>query len=520
MSWFGRSTSLRMVAACIVAGTLGCLAASANATGAVALTSARADAGSTLTIGLNRFTLGMDPGFLKGPATLVDNIFDTLVERGPKLQLVPGLAVSWKNTSPRVWDFKLRRGVKFTNGEPFDASAVRFTIDRVLDPRNNAPTYSYISTVQGVKVVNRYEVQVITKQPDPLIPARFSRYPTEIVPPKYAQKVGESGFATKPIGTGPYEVASFSSDNQVVMKANPNYWRGRPRIQTVVWKYIPEDSTMTAALASGAIDIADPLPLESVAQVRAAHAARAVVVGGTGFYMYLGLMSNEPPFDNVKVRQALNYAVDRATLAKVIEDGYAIPTLSLYRKQDFGYAGDPSGYAYDPAKAKQLLASAGYPNGFKTTLDVTSSYPNAVALGETIQQELAQIGVTVQVENVPSATYFQEVPQKKQAPMYLLQWGSSQTLDADSAVYPILACNQPYSTFCNPKMQKLLDDERSTLNQAKRKQDFAQIEKLAIQQAPLVFLFLRDDVYGIRGGVHWTPKADERLPVYDMSIKR
>jgi peptide/nickel transport system substrate-binding protein len=489
---------------------------SSGSSGSSSSKSTSAAADTSLTIGINVDPLGLDPGFLEGGGTLVDNIFDTLVERNAATQLEPGLATSWKNVSPDVWQFDLRKGVKFTNGEPFNATAVQFTIERVLKAKNTSPTYSYISTIKDVKVVNPYEVDVVTSAPDPIIPSRFSRYPTEIVPPTYVKRVGNAYFSSHPIGTGPYEVTSFVKDEDVVMKANPDYWRGAPRIKNVTWKYIANGPTMSASLVSGQIQLADELPIDSVSQVQSSPSARVVVSKGTGFDAYIGLKTNQAPFNNIKVRQALNYAVNRSLLASAVEDGYAIPTLSLYRTEDFGYAGNPSGYPYDPAKAKQLLAEAGYPHGFTTTLDVTSAYANADDVGETIQQELKAVGIKITVNDINSNTYFEQVPEGKQAPMYMLVWGSSQTLDADSAIYPVLACGSDYSTYCNSRVQALLNQERSTINSATRKRDFAEIQQLVIQQAPRIFLYLQDDIYGLAKDLHWTPTADESIPVYDM----
>ena len=184
----------------------------------------------TLIIGRAYDQVGMDPGFLTENAQIVDNIFDRLVMRDKDLNLAPGLATEWEQLDDVTWQFKLREGVKFHNGEDFTAEDVKYSIDRVLDPEANAPTYSYISTVDRVEIVDDYTVNVITKESDPLIPTRFNRYPTEIVPKDYVEEVGSEGLSENPIGTGPYKFVSWEKDDKITLEANEDYWNGAPEI--------------------------------------------------------------------------------------------------------------------------------------------------------------------------------------------------------------------------------------------------------------------------------------------------
>ncbi|EOC0436945.1 peptide ABC transporter substrate-binding protein, partial [Cronobacter dublinensis] len=206
---------------------------------------------SSLTIAQPTSATAMDPGFLKEAATLVDNVFDTLVLRDAQMQLKPGLATHWEAVNDTTWQFDLRKDVKFTNGEPVNAAAVKFSIDRILDPANHAPTISYIRTIKSVEAVGDYQVRIHTNGPDPLLPTRMSRYPAYIVPPGYVSKVGAAEFARKPVGSGAYIVKTFIPDERVVMEANPNYWRGKPAIDEVTWRPIPEATARITALLTG-----------------------------------------------------------------------------------------------------------------------------------------------------------------------------------------------------------------------------------------------------------------------------
>ncbi|MGY4584919.1 ABC-type transport system substrate-binding protein [Ewingella americana] len=176
---------------------------------------------SELTIAQATSATAMDPGFLKEPATLVDNLFDTLVLRDPQMKLQPGLATGWKAIDASTWQFDLRQGVKFTDGEPVDAKAVKFSLDRILDPANHAPTISYIRTIKSVEVTGDYQVRIHTDGPDPLLPTRMSRYPAYIVPPAYVSKVGAAEFARKPIGSGAYTLSEFVPDEKSSDEGQP-----------------------------------------------------------------------------------------------------------------------------------------------------------------------------------------------------------------------------------------------------------------------------------------------------------
>ena len=150
------------------------------------------------------------------------------------MNLVPGLAESWQALDDRTWEFKLRRGVAFHNGEAFDAEAVKFTIDRIIDPDAKSPTISYIRTVTSVDVIDEHTVRITTDGPDPLLPTRMSRYPTYVVPPAYVKEIGREEFSRKPVGTGPYRMVEFVQDQHVILEAVPDYWRGKPAIDRVV----------------------------------------------------------------------------------------------------------------------------------------------------------------------------------------------------------------------------------------------------------------------------------------------
>lgn len=466
-----------------------------------------------LVIGRAASTTAMDPGFLRESATIVDNIFDTLVMRDKDMKLVPGLATSWKAIDDTTWEFKLRQGVKFHNGEDFNADAVKFSIDRVLDPAAKSPTVSYIRTIDSVEVVDPLTVRIKTKGPDPLLPTRMSRYPTYIVPPKYVKEVGNDKFATHPVGTGPYKFVEFIPDQHVILEANKDYWRGAPSIDKVTWRAIPDGTARVTALLTGEVDLIENVPVDVAPMVKASPDADLVQVKNGGLTIYLGLVMNEKPLDNVKVRQALNMAIDRKSIVDNILQGMASPRGTQVGAADFGYKDVPVP-AFDPAKAKALLAEAGFPNGFSIKMQSTHRYLKDGEVAQAIAQEFGDIGVKVDQEVLDWSVYTQQVPRK--GPIFMLGWGSTQTLDADAAVYAIFKTGEPYSTASIPELDKLLDESRTIVDPAKREAVLDKIQDLAAEQVPVIPLYQEDALYGKAKSVTFEGRPDARIPVFDI----
>lgn len=472
-----------------------------------------------LTIGRPSSINGLDPGFLTGGTSesiVVDNIFDTLVARDSDMKLVPGLATSWKAIDDTTWEFTLRQGVKFHNGEDFDARSVKVSLDRVLDPEAKSPTVSYIRTIEAVEIVDPRTVRIITNGPDPLLPTRMSRYPSYIVPADYATSVSTAEFARKPVGTGPYKFVEFIPDRHVILEANADYWRGKPRIDRVVWRPIPDSTARLTSLLTGEVDLIESMPSDLTQMVVSNPDIDLVQVKNGGLTIYLGLVTSVPPLDNVKVRQALNIAIDRKTIVDNVLNGMASVRGTQVGPADFGYLDIPAP-KYDPQKAKQLLAEAGYPDGFDITLQASRHYMKDDVVAQAIAQQFAQIGVKANLDILDWSVYIQQVPRK--GPIFMLGWGSTQTLDADAAVYPILRSNEPYSTVSIPELDELLDASRRTVDPAERQEIYAKVQELSAEQVPLITLYQEDALYAKRANVEFSGRPDARIPIFDIDLK-
>lgn len=484
--------------------TLMAVPASANAV---------ADEG-TLVIGRAASTNALDPGFLREAATVVDNMFDTLVLRGEDMTLQPGLATSWQPIDDTTWEFKLREGVTFHNGEPFNAEAVKFTIDRVLDPDANAPTISYIRTFSGVEVIDPYTVRIMTNGPDPLLPTRMSRYPTYIVPPGYITEHGRDHFATNPVGTGPYKFVEFIPDQHVIMEANPDYWRGAPSIERAMWRPIPDGTARITALLTGEVDMVENVPVDLAPMLEQNDDLELVQIKNGGLTVYLGLVMDKPPLDNLKVRQALNIAIDRQGIVDNILQGMATPKGTQVGPADFGYLDLPVP-EYDPDRARALLAEAGFEDGFPITMQSSSRYMKNNAVAQAIAQQFEDIGIDVNQEIMEWSVYIQNVP--FDGPIYMLGWGSTQTLDADAAIYAIMKSGEPYSGANIAELDALLSESRTIVDADARAEVLAQIQRMAAEQVPLITLYQEDTLLGRAANVSFDGRPDARIPIYEIT---
>ena len=332
--------------------------------------------------------------------------FDALTELDPQAKLAPALAQSWKAETPTTWLFDLRPGVRFSNGEPCDAAAVAATIGYLLSADGRrASAYREVQNVVRAEVRGALQVAITTDRPDVMLPNKLVSI--KILPRLYFQKVGASGFNRAPVGTGPFTEKS-RSPVRVELVRNPNAWRPA-HVDELVIVALPDPTTRVQALASGQVDVALDVRVEDAGIVAAAGGR--VEPFATGSVDTLQFVTVKPsPVQDVRVRQALNYAVNKQAIVDELLNGYTKPATQYASRVTFGY--DPAlhvPYPYDPPKAKALLAEAGYPNGFAFPVELMNSVDSAPY--EQVAADLRAVGVRVTLTNIPvpafTANYYQ-----------------------------------------------------------------------------------------------------------------
>jgi len=299
------------------------------------------------------------------------NIFDNLIFRDVNNQLQPMLATEWKTTGDTQWTFKLRKDVKFHNGDPLTAADVKFTIERTYDPNAKTLVSTIFTTIDKIETPDDYTVVFNTKQSDPLLPARLAFYGGQIMPARYFQQV-TTGFAAKPIGSGPYKFVEQVKDDRVVLEANTAYWGGAPAIGRITIKPRPETAARVASLVSGESDLASNIPPDQTDQVNKSGKTRTEPALFAGLWA-LGVNSKVAPLSSKLVKQALAFAVDRQSIIKEIFRGQGLVPNGGISKGDFAYDDTLPPLAYDPTKAKELLKQANY-NNEEVIIETTQGY--------------------------------------------------------------------------------------------------------------------------------------------------
>jgi len=448
-------------------------------------------------------------------SNVVNQIFDRLLTRDAAMVLQPDLALSVTPLNDLTWEVKLREGVKFHNGEDFDAESVKFSIERIIDPATKSPQLPSLSAIDRVEIIDPHTVHIITKTPYPVLPGRLT---LAMVPPRYIREQGEQYFAEHPVGTGPYTFVSWTKDEAIVLAANDAYWRGSPAIKQVTFRPIPENATRLAELQTGAVDLIVNVPPHQAADLDAG-ADTKVVKTPSGRFIFLQLAADsDGPLADPRVRQALNCAIDVPGIIDSILAGNGYRSTQPLTSLDFGFNPDLAGYAYNPERARQLLAEAGYPDGLTLDLDVPNGrYVMDKEVAQAVAGQLAAVGVDVNLNVNEWGMHISKILEHKMTGAFLIGWGTT-LFDADATLFPLFRSGQRNSYYGDPETDCLLDAGRATLDSAARADLYHAAAAQLVENAAAVFLYQQEDVYGIDRQLNWQPRPDELIFVYDMSF--
>lgn len=452
-------------------------------------------------------------------ANVLMHLYDPLVTRDEKGNFAPALALSWSNPDPLTWRFKLRQGVKFHDGEAFDAQTVKFTFDRALDPATKAPYYSRISAIKQVVVVDKYTVDFKTATPYPtmLFSVYEASFPALIVPPRYVKAHDANILATRPVGTGPYRFVEWVKDDRVVMEANPDYWGGAPAIKKIVWRPISEPRTRIAELKAGGVDIAENVPPGEMKSLQAGSSK--IVSIPSDFLFFFAFDTLKPgPLQDKRVRQAINYAINVDAIQKAILEGTGQRVAVNLPKDAFGYPADIAPYPYDPVKAKALLAEAGFPNGF--TIPMTSRQGYLLKDKEIMEAAagfLSKVGIKVVPKYMEPGVWAQVSEKKGREGIMYPGWSGA---DADMVWYPLLATGQYQSYFSNKALDALLLEGRSTLDVDRRKKTYEAAAKIIKEEAPHLPMFQAPLIFGVNARLNWQARSDTLIDLRHAQYAR
>lgn len=463
---------------------------------------------SVLTAGLYADAISLDPENTNDNLTysIEREVYDGLVGISPTLKFVPELATSW-DMSPdaRTFTFHLRHGVTFQDGTPFNAQAVKLNFDRARDPANKLIRRNLYQNISAIDVVDDSTVRFTLEKPFGAMMYNFSHAASRIISPA-AIAQGEQYIARHAVGTGPFRFVSWTPGVEIVLERNPAYWQsGQPKIDRIVFKPVTEDGSRVALLRSGEAQFVFFVP-GVLAESLTKSPGISVLARWSDYAFYVALNNQRPPFNNLAVRRALNYAVDKAAIVRVVLRGFGRPLEAPAAPGIVGYTPvQAGGWPYDTAKAKELLAEAGYPNGFTATL-LEGTDTETQRVGESIQQMLSAVGVTVRLQptEVGTLSALWAAPvDRSRTEMSLYGWAPA-TLDADWGLRPLFAEQSWPPTLFNigfykdPDVDALLAAGLSTADQAARNKDYAQVLRRIWDTAPAIFLYNSVSIAGQR----------------------
>jgi len=479
---------------------------------------------------------GVDPTTLdtqnqqETPASVVaSHLFDTLVERDQNLKIVPALAEELpKLVAPTTWEVKLRRGVKFHNGEEFNAESVKWSLERV---KTGLRASSNFRPIEKVDIVDPYTVRVQTSKPWPTFTTIMTFRQASMYPPKaYAGK--DSAFISKnPIGTGPYKLVRWSKDEEIVLEANEQYWRGAAKIKTVVFRPIPDDAVRVAALQNGEVDVAVNIP-PHLANIIANHPKIFLSTAPSIRTLQLMFVTHEydaqhklvGPYKGVtadkRVRQAIAYALDVDEIIKGVLDGKAMRTATLLTPLHFGYDPALKPIKQDLGKVKQLLTEAGFPGGLELTLNSPQGrYVRDKEVAEAVTGQLNKAGIKTQLKTYEFVSYLNTlVYVHKPGPVWLIGWGTP-TVDAETVYGPLFRTGSNLGNYHNADFDGMVDQAQTQMDEKQRLATYHRINKLWIDDMPAVPLYQQIDLYGANKRLNWKARSDELIKAYDMSLK-
>ncbi|MHA1566117.1 MAG: ABC transporter substrate-binding protein [Alphaproteobacteria bacterium] len=494
----------------------------------------------------------MDPYTLNETFSLgtLGNVFEGLVQRAPDLSIQPALAESWEILEPTRWRFKLRQGVKFHDGRPFSADDVLFSYERALSEGSDIK--SKLSTVAEIKKIDEFTIDIITTAPNPILTSEFETWlimskgwaeENDATKAESAAGQDESYANRHANGTGPFKLVSREADVRTVFEVNPEWWNAAHKehnLTKVIFTPIATDSTRVAALLTGELDMAYPVPVQDLGRVEKASDVEALV-GPEVRTVYLGLdqfrdellysnVKGKNPFKDKRVRQAMYQAIDTAAIKSKVMRGASNPSAMMIAPGIIGYDPSLERIPYDVDAAKGLLDEAGYPDGFEVTMDCPNDrYVNDEAICQAVVAMLAKIGINVDLLAQPKSIYFGKIlAPNLDTSFFLLGWQPDSfdswnplanlhacpRTDTDAAVWAeetrgsITRGKFNIGGYCNTRVDELTTLILSETDQEKRGALLDEVWGIIIEDIAYIPLHQQAVSWGVRSGVNVSQRAD------------
>ena len=465
----------------------------------------------TVVVGLDSEPNTFDPHLTAGRASegFMSNVFDGLTLHNQEGALVPGLATSWDPLDDLTWEFTLREGVTFHNGEPFNAEVVKFTLDRVLDPDRNATILNLLDNIVEVEIVDDYTVLIMLAEPDLLLPARLAELYGSMMPPQYVEEYGDEYIALHPIGTGPFIFQEWVKDDHITLVANEDYWGGAPEVDEITFRPIKDNGARVAALLAGEVDLINGVPIVQESIIANFPGVRSIRVPVPRVY-YISMDVRQAPFDDVRVRQAANYAVDRQGIVDNLFSGFGVPATVIYPRASWGFNPDMEPFPYDPDMARELLAEAGYPDGLAIEFDTfVGRLPAHDTIAQAVVAQLEEAGFDVTINAFEFGAFSERRFAGEHGHMFVYSLG-------DWALEPVwmfgwLTQGGAGHYWTTPEWEDLLSELSRTYDPQARIPLYHQVQQMLYDEAPFIAVAELETVWAARDGINYQPRPDETL---------
>lgn len=430
--------------------------------------------------------------------SILRTVYDPLVVRDDGGRVVPSLAASYRNVDPLTWRFSLRDKLRFSDGSPVLAEDVRYSIERAAERQAAFAGKSWLASLRRVDILDSATIHVVTKEPDPLVPSRLVLAP--VVPRETHRRLGEAEFAKRPVGTGPYRVKELTPE-RLVLEASEAGWRGRPLARELVIQYQPDPNARAAAVLGGQTDFAYDLPLERVRELK--EGTIRIISGPleSTLVVEISYLTGGPMLDR-RVRQALNYAVDKQAIVRqqlvgfgqIVQGQLVVPGVS-------GYTPAVRAYPFDPARSRALLDQASLPAG-GLILKLETLGGTYQGIGEVVAAGLNRVGLPTTVELLQPAAHAERAQRGARAPMFLLSLPYSQLLDVDEVYERYLSTAPPESRrFANSEFDDLFNRSRTEVDATLRARHLERMARIFHEEAPVVFLANEFLAHGLAAGL-------------------
>ncbi|MDQ3458460.1 MAG: glutathione ABC transporter substrate-binding protein [Deinococcota bacterium] len=460
-------------------------------------------------------------------ATVISHISETLFELTPEGTIEPLLAESQEvSEDGRVWTLNLRQGVTFHDGTPFDAEAVVFNLERFIDPENAFQFRFLLARIESVEATDEHTVEVTLADTFAPFLAHLTHSSTAIQSPAAIQTQGDD-YGDNPVGTGPFRFVSWERGQRIDLERNDDYWGEAPGVEGVRFLTVPESTTRMAMVETGEAHVAVRVPVQDVSRL---DADPNITVDNTSSVrtIYIYFNHTMEPFTDARVRQAINYAVDKEEIADFLLGGAVRPSDAPIAPGIFGYT--PVGsYDYNPERARELLAEAGHPDGLSVTLYSPSGrYLQDIQISEAIQSQLAEVGVNAEIESLEWAAYLELTGQPAEdniVPMAMLGWGTV-TGDADYGLFALFHTSEHVPAgsnrafYSNPEVDELLDEARTDTDPETREGLYAEAMQIIWDEAAWLFLHSETQLTAIRDEVEgFVVHPTERYLAHNASLR-